>query len=195
MKKTLAPLAISALLALTPAFAFAQYSGGCVAVGDPCNVQTSGDGVCTQSDEGGVYCKPKALNSPTGTVQTSPTGTTKPTGTVSPTSGSQGGINKSYIQGYANSIIDIINTILVPLLTAVAFIVFLWGVYLYYIKGGAEPEKRKIGHSYMMWAIIGFVILFTLWAIVQLVTSTLGLQSGGDASTRGLKLPTIDKTP
>ena len=87
----------------------------------------------------------------------------------------QSGINTTYIQGYATSIITIINGILVPTLISIAFIVFLWGIYKYFIQGADNEKDRESGRTFALYGIIGFVILFSLWGIVQIFMGTLGL--------------------
>lgn len=94
-----------------------------------------------------------------------------------------GGINDQYIKGYATSIVGIINGILVPLLTAVAFIVFLYGVFNYFIKGAADEDAHKTGRTFIIYGIIGFVVIFSVWGLVGIVTDTLSLPSGGTHPT------------
>jgi len=94
------------------------------------------------------------------------------------TSGSSGGINPSYLQGYSTSIIGIINGMLVPVIFAIAFITFLWGVYKYLILGADSDTERATGRQFILWGIIGFVVIVSVWALVNLVSGTLGLPSG-----------------
>ena len=95
------------------------------------------------------------------------------------------------VQGLGNTIIDIINNVLVPLVFALAFIVFLWGVFQYFIAGADNEDKHKEGRQFVLWAIIGFVIIFTLWGLVNIVVSTLNLPAGGSASSQGLTPPSL----
>lgn len=88
------------------------------------------------------------------------------------------GINMGAITPYSDSIISIINTVLVPVLIAVAFIVFLYGVYKYFIFGAAEEKSREEGRQWVMWGIIGFVVILSVWGLVNIVISTLNLSSG-----------------
>jgi len=99
----------------------------------------------------------------------------------------QGGINLTYIQGYSDSIITIINSILLPVLVAIAFIVFLWGVYTYFIKGADSDTERGKGKTFVLYGVIGFVIIFSIWGLVNIFSSTLNLSPGGSAPT----IPTI----
>ena len=88
------------------------------------------------------------------------------------------GIDISYITPYSDGIINVINGILVPVLMAVAFIVFLWGIYKYFILGAANESEKGDGRKFAMWGIIGFVIIVSLWGLVNLVMGTLGLSAG-----------------
>ena len=86
-----------------------------------------------------------------------------------------GSINTQYILGYANSITGIINSILVPVLLAIAFLVFLNGVYKYFIKGAADSKAQESGRMFIEYGIIGFVVIFAVWGIVWIAIDTLNL--------------------
>lgn len=109
------------------------------------------------------------------------TGTSAPTPGTFAAQGSSGGINPSYLQGYKTSIIGIINGMLVPVLIAIAFITFLWGVYKYFILGADSDTERATGRQFVLWGIIGFVVIASVWALVNIVSGTLGLQIGNTA--------------
>ncbi|MEK7602135.1 MAG: pilin [Patescibacteria group bacterium] len=63
---------------------------------------------------------------------------------------------------------------LVPLIFALAFIVFLWGVYRYLILGADNEEKRQEGQKFIMYGLIGFFIMISIWGIVNLLVGSLG---------------------
>lgn len=78
----------------------------------------------------------------------------------------------------AGTFVNIINDVLVPLLFAVAFIVFLYGVAKAYIFSGGDEEARSNGHKYILWALIGFAVMVSVWGLVNIVTGTFGLDGG-----------------
>ncbi len=94
---------------------------------------------------------------------------------------SSSGINTYYLQGYSKSFINIINGLIAPVLLAVAFIFFLYGVYKYFFLGATNETERANGRQFVLWSIIGFVVIFSIWGLVGLLGSTLGLSSGGYA--------------
>lgn len=100
---------------------------------------------------------------------------------VSGSSGLNGGgsgfsaVDVSGLSSLGTTIIVFINAVLVPLLIAVAFILFLYGVANAYIFNGANEEKRAEGHRFILWSIIGFVVIFSLWGFVNLIIDSLNL--------------------
>ena len=65
--------------------------------------------------------------------------------------------------------------LLVPVIFAIAFIVFIWGIFTYFIAGGANDEQRQKGRQLAFWGIVGFAIMVSVWGLINLVTNSLGL--------------------
>jgi hypothetical protein len=76
---------------------------------------------------------------------------------------------------YVTGIIDLLNTVVVPVIFALAFLVFAWGVLNYFFFSGSDESKRATGRQFILWGIIGIVVLFSVWGLVALALSTLGL--------------------
>jgi hypothetical protein len=89
------------------------------------------------------------------------------------------GLNTQYLQGYSTTFVNLINGVLVPVLMAVAFIVFLYGVYKYFIYGGDDEEARKTGRQFVLWGVIGFAVIMSLWGLVNLLAQTFNLGQFG----------------
>lgn len=94
---------------------------------------------------------------------------------VPESSGGTGSLNVSVIQNIAGSIIAVLNTVVVPLIFAIAFIIFLWKVYTYFIAGGASEENRSEGSKFVLAAVIGFAVMISIWGLVNLVGGSLNL--------------------
>ena len=82
------------------------------------------------------------------------------------------------LQIYIESIISLINRALIPAILAIAFLVFIWGIFQYFIAGASDEEKRESGRKLMLWGIIGFVVIIAIVGIVNLLAGATGL--GGD---------------
>ncbi len=94
------------------------------------------------------------------------------------------------IQSLGQTIIDLINTVFVPLIFALAFVVFLWGVFQFFIAGAADEEKRESGKSLMIYGLIGFFVMVSVWGLVNLLVGTFNLNdtgiNGGLPATQGV---------
>lgn len=70
-------------------------------------------------------------------------------------------------------IINIINNVLVPVLFAVAFIVFLWGAFQTFILGHSSEEVQQKGKNLMLWGLIGFFVMVSIWGLVNILTGSV----------------------
>lgn len=64
------------------------------------------------------------------------------------------------------------NNSIVPLIYALAFLVFMIGMVRYFFLEQGE-EGREKGKQLMLWGIIGFVVMFSVWGIVRLLMTAL----------------------
>lgn len=95
-------------------------------------------------------------------------------------------------QSLAKWVIDFINNIAVPLIFALSFIFFIFGVFRYFIAGAANEEKRKSGRDIMIYGIIGIVVMICVWGIVHILTGTIRLDQS--VPTQGNGLPQAAQT-
>ncbi len=82
---------------------------------------------------------------------------------------------KDFVGGGTTGVIGIINTFVVPVIFTLAFAVFVWSVVNYFFIHGGEEAKREEGRQFILWGIIGMVILFAVWGILNILLSTLGI--------------------
>ena len=82
-----------------------------------------------------------------------------------------------------NLIIGTINHILVPVIFAVAFIVFLWGVANAYIISRGNSAKVKQGHELILWGLVGFFVMLSIWGLVNIVANSIGISGVGAPPT------------
>jgi hypothetical protein len=79
----------------------------------------------------------------------------------------------------ASTILYLINAVLVPVIFAIAFLVFLYGVFRTYIWSSGDETAVAQGHKLILWGLIGFVVMISLWGIVNVVANTFGLWGYG----------------
>lgn len=87
------------------------------------------------------------------------------------------------------NIIDFTNTVLIPFIIGIGFLVFVWGMFQYFIAGGANDEAKAKGKSLMIYATLGFVLIIVFWGVINLLTDSIGL--GGAAPVAVPTTPTI----
>jgi hypothetical protein len=85
----------------------------------------------------------------------------------------------SNISDVGSFIINTINNVLVPVLFAIAFIVFLWGAFDTFILGANSEDVKERGKNLMLWGLIGFFVMVSIWGLVNILTGTV---SFGNAS-------------
>ena len=73
------------------------------------------------------------------------------------------------------NILLFINNVLIPFIIGMGFLFFVWGMFRYFILGGADEEKKAQGRSLMVFATLGFVIIIIFFGVINLITSSTGL--------------------
>ncbi len=82
------------------------------------------------------------------------------------------------IGGALDAILRFIDSVIIPFILAIGFLMFVWGMFNYFIRGGANEEAKESGRSLIMYAIAGYVVILAFWGIINILTSGLGLDEG-----------------
>ncbi len=69
----------------------------------------------------------------------------------------------------------IITRSVIPLIIALAVVMFIWGVVQYVINSDEEAKKAK-GKQFMIWGIIGLTVMIAVWGLVKILGSTFGIE-------------------
>ena len=80
--------------------------------------------------------------------------------------------------GFLTSILAFIDNILIPFIIGIGFLVFVWGMFRYFIAGGANDEAKEQGKSLMIYATLGFILIVVFWGVVNLLATGTGLDGG-----------------
>ena len=90
---------------------------------------------------------------------------------------------------FLGNVLGFIDSVLIPVILGIAFLMFVWGVFKYFILGGADSEKQAEGKSLMIYAIAGFVLILAFYGIINVISDGLGF--GGQF----IKPPTVPVNP
>ncbi len=69
----------------------------------------------------------------------------------------------------------IVNPV-IGLLFGVALIIFVWGVFQYFLSSESE-DGRKTGSQHILWGIVGMTIMVSAFGILNVVLGTFGISN------------------
>ncbi len=75
---------------------------------------------------------------------------------------------KQFVEG---TIVQAVDSSIIPLMYALAFLFFIYGVAQTMFS--YNEEKRQEGKKFALWGIIGLVVLFSVWGVVKLFLTVL----------------------
>ena len=82
--------------------------------------------------------------------------------------------NLGEIGSFLTTILGFINNILIPVVIGLALLVFIWGMFNYFILGGGDEGKRADGRQLMLYSILAFFMMVAIFAVVNLLTEGFG---------------------
>ena len=74
-----------------------------------------------------------------------------------------------FIGSGTTGVVGLLNVVVVPVIFALAFLVFVWGVVNYFILNAGDETKRSEGRAFVLWGLLGMVLLFSVWGFVNLL--------------------------
>ena len=87
-------------------------------------------------------------------------------------------LSSSTFRDVIKEILSVID-ILIPILFALAFIVFFWGLSKFILRSDNEKDIEN-GKNYMLWAVLALFVLLTFRVIITLVSTDLELGGNGN---------------
>ncbi len=89
-----------------------------------------------------------------------------------------GGGDGDELGTFMATILGFIQGTIVPFILGIGFLVFVWGMFKYFIQGGDNDDAKEKGKSLIMYAVAGFVVILSFWGIVSIITNGIGLDNG-----------------
>lgn len=87
---------------------------------------------------------------------------------------------------WGSGLLDFINQTLIPLVIAIALVVFFWGMIKYFMLGADDPNSKASGRGLMLYSLIALVIMVAVWGIVNLIIGVFGLGENRDVTPPGI---------
>jgi hypothetical protein len=73
-------------------------------------------------------------------------------------------------------VVGIVSEGLVPIIIGATVIVFLFGIVRYILKSDSDV-KRAEGRKFMLYGLLGLVIILSVWSIVAIFLKVIGVQA------------------
>lgn len=70
------------------------------------------------------------------------------------------------------------------LLMGLAVVMFVFYILRYFVL---SDEKREEGRQYLVWSMIGFFVIFSMWGIVNILIATFDVGTGSPGSWSSLQ--------
>ncbi|MCC7160389.1 hypothetical protein IT399_01525 [Candidatus Nomurabacteria bacterium] len=90
---------------------------------------------------------------------------------VAPTPGAE----ESTFQKYIAYITCTINGTIIPLIFALATLMFIWGAVNFFIINADDESKRTQGKQFMIWGIVSLAVMLSVWGLVNILGATFGV--------------------
>jgi uncharacterized membrane protein YuzA (DUF378 family) len=102
-------------------------------------------------------------------------------------SGISCGSNSLTLCSVIDKVVGYLNQILF-LLIGLAVVVFVYYVFKYFIQ---PNEDRKQAGQYVMYSVIGFFVILSMWGLVNILQNTFGLGNSGYGATSWSQIQNI----
>jgi succinate dehydrogenase/fumarate reductase cytochrome b subunit len=77
-------------------------------------------------------------------------------------------------QSFIANFLTFTNTVLIPFLIAIAFLLFIINVIRFFVVQGGDEKSHENARSLATYGILAFVVLVVFWGVVNLLASSLG---------------------
>ena len=75
------------------------------------------------------------------------------------------------VNTFIGKISEFINGVIIPFIFGLALLMFVWGVFKFFILGGNDEGKQEEGKQLILYSVIGLVVMVSIFGIVNLVAN------------------------
>jgi len=75
--------------------------------------------------------------------------------------------------GFVMIIVNVIRSV-IPLIIALAFIAFLWGIVKFMMSLNGDTKGIESGKGFMVWGLVALFVLFSVWGLLGLLSTSFG---------------------
>ena len=84
-------------------------------------------------------------------------------------------MNFSYLNSFFYGLDNLFRGFVLPLLMSVAVVIFIWNVLRYFIWSADDSAGRETARIYIIYSLLGLVIIVAVWGIVYIILNIFGL--------------------
>lgn len=63
------------------------------------------------------------------------------------------------------------------IIMALAIVMFVWNIYQYFIAKADSPGEKKEAGQYLLWSLVGFFVILSVWGLVNILLNTFKLDN------------------
>ena len=83
--------------------------------------------------------------------------------------------SRAQFSDYLKFVTCTINSSIIPLIFALAVVMFTWGAVKFFIINSDEEAKRAQGKQFMIWGIIALTVMISVWGVVAMLGATFNV--------------------
>ena len=81
------------------------------------------------------------------------------------------------LSDYLDYVTCVIGKSVIPLIFALAVVMFIWGAVKFFIIDADEEAKRTQGKQFMIWGIIALAVMISVWGLVNILGTTFNIDT------------------
>lgn len=79
-------------------------------------------------------------------------------------------------QSFVTNLTNWLGAVFVPFLIGIAFLFFVINVIRYFVIGAGDKDAQEKARAAATYGVLAFALLVTFWGIINMLTSSLGLE-------------------